>query len=149
MFEMSDLTSYYQQIRSQEHVQYICTGQIVSMWCLSNMWGYNLHELFPVFWPLQEEPDQAVSDLQSYAGRNQGNLPWRTIPRRHVQDYQSWCCWLLEEIFWWKVSVTSVLFLLLFVCFLIDVYVIHLSKLDMHTNSWEWHIPLNNQHHHF
>lgn len=49
MFEMSDLTSYYQQIRSQEHVQYICTGQIVSMWCLSNMWGYNFTWTFSCF----------------------------------------------------------------------------------------------------
>lgn len=37
--------------------------------------------------PLQEEPDQAVSDLQPHAGWNQGHLPWRIFPGGHVQDH--------------------------------------------------------------
>lgn len=56
---------------------------------------------------LQEEPDQAVSDLQPHAGWNQSHLPRRTVPGWHFQDYQSWRRWLLEEIFWRKVSFLS------------------------------------------
>lgn len=60
-----------------------------------------------LFFSLQTEPDQALTDLQPHAGWNQSHLPWGTLPRGQLQDHQSWCCWLLEEIFWRKVRFSS------------------------------------------
>lgn len=41
------------------------------------------------FSSLQEEPDQAVADLQPHAGGDQSHLPRRTVSGGHVQDHQS------------------------------------------------------------
>lgn len=75
---------------------------------VSSIWSYNCSKCFlsVLASSLQEEPDQAVSDLQPHAGWNQSHLSWRTVPGGHFQDHQSWCRWLLEEIFWRKVSFT-------------------------------------------
>lgn len=83
---------------------------------------------------LQEEPDQAVSDLQPHVGWNQSHLPWRTVPGRHFQDHKSWCCWLLEEIFWRPVGFSSVSWCLFVMSLYVDVsWLYYTGKLSV---SW-------------